>query len=225
MKKIVLLLPAICLVAASFSMSAKADTVKVVTFGDNGPGPLGSDTIGPYTLSVNGKTNVQVFCMDDFLTVSEGESWNVNVVSGDQITGSGKIKDEEAAYIFSELGKANPNGGKNDKTFSDTDVQDALWALFDPLDNVNGGAATLLADAGMVSNYGSVDMNLYDFYIPTGDLKGTQWGDSSTPQTFIGLNPDPSTPMAPTPEPSSLILLGSGLVGMAGAVRRKLSRI
>jgi hypothetical protein len=209
-KKIAFLLPVICLVASS--LSVKADTLKAVSFG------AGNDGIGPYTLSLNGKTNLQLFCLDDQLTISEGESWNVNIVSGNNLT-SDKVQYAEEAYIYSELGKTVVGGSHGD-IFSNTEVQDALWAVFDPSDHVSGDAAKLLTLAA--SNYSSVNMNLYDFYIPAGGVKGSSWGDTSVPQTFLGLNPDPSDPIAPTPEPSSLILLGSGLVGMAGFVRRKL---
>ncbi len=222
MKKLLYLFAATGLVA--LSLSAKADTLQVVHFGTT----TSDSSIGPYTFSLNGTSTVQLFCLDDFLTISQGESWNVNIVSGDDLTSELK-QYAEAAYIFSELGKTDTlasNGhGHSQPTFDNTDVQDALWNIFDP-----GGSPEDRETKDLLKlaseNYSSVDMSLYDFYIPDGGLRHTQPGDTSVPQTFIGLNPDPTPPTPPTvtPEPSSLVLFGSGLLGVAGVVRRKLAR-
>jgi hypothetical protein len=207
MKKLAYLLPAFCLAAAS--MSANADTLKFVS--SNG-------TTGPYSMQFNG-TPLNLFCIDDQRTVSPGESWAVTEVSGaDYYTTNTKSTDfkyEEEAYILSEETSSNHLA-----------VQDALWAIFDTNDHLSKGsaAADLVADAAKYK-YTTSFLSGYDFYIPVdpgGRHDPSDWDGNGIPQEFIGQNPDPAP--TPTPEPSTLALFGSGLVGMAGIVRRRLAR-
>jgi hypothetical protein len=207
MKKIAFLLPTFCL--AAISMSANADTLKLVS--SNG-------TTGPYSMQYDG-TAVSLFCIDDQRTVQDGESWAVTEVSGADYfttnTHSTDFKYEEETYILSQETNSNHVA-----------VQDALWSIFDSSDHLSKGstAANLVAQA-FTFDYTTAFLSGYDFYIPVdpgGRHDPSNWDGNGIPQEFIGQNPDPAP--TPTPEPSTLALFGSGLVGMAGIVRRKLAR-
>jgi PEP-CTERM motif len=201
-KKIAYLASALCLAFLPGSM--KADTLTL-----NG---AATGSTGPYQLTLDGTTPVNLFCLDDFRTVHIGETWTVTVVNGaDYLTSnthSSDFKYEEEAYIYSMLGVSNGHG----HTYNATDVQDALWYIFDHSADTNSYANSLVSKAGDFHYTGSF-LDDYSFYIPTGR------GDN-LPQEMIGTTVNTS----PTPEPSSLFLFGSGLVGLAGAVRRKLAR-
>lgn len=207
MKRIATFFAVLCL--ALTPVLAKADTL---TFND---GPTGD--IGPFNLTLNGTQSVQLFCMNDYNLIQDGESWGVNVVNGMSFAGSASnttgFQYEEEAYIYSQYGSS-----------SASTVQHALWQIFDPSNssNYNSASNALVASAnsfalGLVGDTGnnSVLANT-TFYIWDGGAITNQDGNYP-PQNFVG---DPSA----VPEPSSLMLFGSGLLGLAGGLRRKMRR-
>jgi hypothetical protein len=207
MKKIAYLLPAVCL--AMISMMAKADTL---TFNNNPSGTI----IGPYNLTLTTSTtstSLSLFCMNDLNDIQGNESWGVNVVNGSSYAGSAAgttgFQFEEEAFIYSQYNGSNA-----------TDVQDALWTIFDPgTGNKDANSPGLVTAAfnfasGDAASTSSV-LSKTNFYIWDGGKISNQYGDSA-PQNFVG--------SSPVPEPSSLMLFGSGLIGLAGVVRRKLVR-
>jgi hypothetical protein len=202
--KIASLIPVVCL--AVLSISAKADPT--LTFNSS------SGSIGPYNLTLNPGGALSLFCLNDLNEIQAGESWGVTVHDAASYLGSASgstgFEYEEEAYIYSKYNGSNA-----------TDVQEALWKIFDSGENISGDAAAQsMVSAAAGFGYTASFLNNYNIYIYDGGAIHDQDGNS-LPQNFIGTDPNPPSI---TPEPSSLILFGSGLVGLAGVARRKLAR-
>ena len=181
----------LCLLTLAGQGRAYADTVTLQLVG-TGSNQTNGESAYPYYVTVNGATS-SLMCLSFNNTITNGESWQATVAA---VTGT---LYEEAAWLLNDA-NINPGNAIADQL--------AAWGLFS--NNVTGSNnAQLLAAQNFVSAHPN-DTSIYSqftLYIP---LDGTQ-SSGGDPQIFLG----------ETPEPSSQLLLGTGLLGLALVVFRK----
>jgi hypothetical protein len=163
----------------------------------------------PYYFSINGGKTTALMCDSFNNNVMPGDQWTARVsglLSGKGMFGNNIMDYKAAGIIF--MGVMNG-------TISATTGSWAVWNLF-----TNTGTtdpAVLAIDQSALA---------LALHAPASEFKGlvlyTAVGSSPGhgPQEFIGYRP---TGMS-TPEPGSLMLLSTGLIGIGGMVRRKLLR-
>ncbi len=198
---------ALCL--AVVSLPASADTLKFVS--DAGVN-VGGEDVYPYNFQINGSSTLtQLMCIDLNRSISFGESWNVtaNSIALDSSLLSQQYRADTLLFYATTTGQ-----------YSNADVQWAAWSIFDPsgTSGNSGFDATAQNLASLAMQYAGnsqlIDSGFFSnftLYQPTGNQTG--W-TNGIPQEFIGA--------AQTPEPSSLLLMGSGLASFASVVRRRL---
>jgi hypothetical protein len=196
-------------------------TITLESVGGQSSGAVHGEYVYPYNFSFNGSTALTpLMCISYENEIYFGESWTATMTPVD---GSDNLQYIEAAYILAQA--AAPGASANTIAVA----QWANWEFFDPNDpkllaNLPAGYQpqidTLLATASLFAqnNVNTTDFPNIDIFIP---IVNTQ-NEGGYPQIFVG-DPQPggnNDPFA-APEPSSLILFGSGLLGLAGFIFRK----
>ena len=194
----------------------------------------GGEDVYPYYGSANGNS-VLLMCISYTADMNLGETW---IAEKESIPDSPAF--EEAAWLFNDANAAV----LADNTTQQIADQWAAWELFSPSAAEN---STLEADPVMseavanqmglaVADYFSEPASFYLGLVLYAPVPGTQ-NENGTAQFFLGYGdetpntpPDPygGTPTTPAygvlPEPGTLGLMGTGLLGLVGLLRRKLLR-
>ncbi len=216
---------ALSVAASALSLASApmfADTLTLT-----GVGGANSDGVYVYpylfTVTEGGKTvaNVALSCLNFDREVSIGETWAVKEYAVP--AGSGTLDGESFASFRTDAWLNNQYSNPN---YTATEVQFAIWSIMDPggVSGKQGFDAQSQALASQAVSAAAAEPASYFannvIFIPdTSNQSG--WGSNGEPQIFMAA----SNPIAPTPEPSSLALLGTGLFATVGVLKRRMRTV
>jgi hypothetical protein len=220
---------ALILLLLAAAATASADTLML---NNGGNYTMGGVYVGPYnfTGTIGGQTvSLHLICDDFKSDVTVGESWTVQIspFPSTYATLGTAAQYQEVAYLAQMMFGLNPASSGYGTTLGE--LQWAVWNILDPGVGLSGAnpdpygsltAAQISAVQGFVTmaanNAASGNYSNLVVYTPVPGTQQPNPPNVGLPQEYFG---DP----APTPEPATMMLIGSGLSGLA-FFRRRLSK-